>query len=396
MRQDPDEAVAVLMPALDNLRRNWLSQVLERCSGTHPIVHKTFTSEIDLGVPEENLPDTFPFNRFDGEAAAALVLNWQLQVAMNFSGQRGYLELEEFVGALMKHGKNDSLWLRTLGSFFSSEPLKPEHASLHLAQYLLGSAKQTEPVQALGEELCGFLYVLTLATQAAVAQKFGDDQEAERCTAAIGALKAQDSQSDTPGSVRRLVQHPWRVVALVILIIGSIFVISQQTQRQQDTPVQEIEAPPIALQPATASSDITAASQIHAQSAPAKNSLLEPITDPEIASHLTRQIRRIQLDQDPIVVISLDGERAWINLKGASVELPLAALEGVADNTSAGNSHSRRFTKDNISLLVKYEVLSSFVSQEMGCERTEYRVSIELSSRQGKESIEPESYGEGC
>jgi len=202
MRQDPDEAVAVLVPALDNLRKNWLSQIIERCSGTHPIVHKTFTSEIDLGVPEENLPATFPFNRFDGEAAAALILNWQLQVAIKFSGQQGYLELDEFIGLLMKHGKNDSLWLRTLGSFFSTEFLKPEHASLHLAQYLLGSTEQTEQVQALGEELYGFLYILTLATQAEVAHSFGDDEEAARCTAAIGALKTQDNQPDTPTSAK--------------------------------------------------------------------------------------------------------------------------------------------------------------------------------------------------
>lgn len=396
MHQDPDEALATLIPALDNLRKNWFSQVLARCSGTHPIVNKTFTHEIDLGIPEENLPGTFPFNRFDGEAAEALILNWQLQVAINFSEQRGYLELNEFIGSMMKNGKNDSLWLRTLGSFFSSEFLKPEHASLHLAQYLLGSAEQTEPVQALGEELSGFLYILTLATQGAAAQSFGDNQEAARCTAAISALATPENQSDTPGSVRRIVQRPWRAVALAIFIVGGIFLVSRQTQRQQDTPVREIEAPQLVLQPATAASGTTAISQIDAQPAPAKNSLLEPITDPEIAANLTRQIRRESLDRDPIVVISLDGEKAWINLRGTNVELPLAALEGVSDNTNVANSFSRRFAKNNLSLRIKYEVLSSSTNQEMGCTRTEYRISIKVSSSQGTEHIEPESYGEGC
>jgi hypothetical protein len=200
MSQDTDEVVAALIPALDNLRRGWLSQVLERCSGTHPIVHKKFSREIDLGIPEDDLPETFPFNRFDGEAAEGLILNWQLQVAIQFSGQRGYLELESFVGPLMKHGKDDPLWLRTLGSFFSSEPLKPEHASLHLAQYLLANVEQTAQVQDLGENLCGFLYILTLTTQATVAQAFGDAQESARCTAAIGALTASGNKSDTPAA----------------------------------------------------------------------------------------------------------------------------------------------------------------------------------------------------
>jgi len=205
MRRDPDEVVAALIPALDNLRKNWLSQVLERCSRTHPIVHKAFTRETDLGIAEDDLPSTFPFNRFDGEAAAALILNWQLQVAIKFSGQHGYFaedELGAFVGSLMKHGSDNSLRLRTFGSFFSSEPLKPEHASIHLAQYLLGSTEQTEQVQALGEELLGFLYILTLATQAAVAQSFGDDEEAARCTAAIGGLTKPPSHQAEPPSRR--------------------------------------------------------------------------------------------------------------------------------------------------------------------------------------------------
>jgi hypothetical protein len=178
--------------------------------------------------------------------------------------------------------------------------------------------------------------------------------------------------------LRQKVQRPWRVIALAVFIVGSIVVVSRLAQRQQETPVQEIEAPTSV-----------------AQSAPA-NSFLEPITDPGIAANLTRQIRKTSLDRDPIVVVSLEGDRAWINLKGVNVELPLVAVEGVSDNKNLGNRFSRRFEKDSVSLLVQYEVLSIFGIQEMGCTRTEYRVSIELSGSQAKEHVEPESYGEGC
>lgn len=193
-----------------------------------------------------------------------------------------------------------------------------------------------------------------------------------------GLARFGELPRDSALPLRRKVQRPWRVVALAVLIVGSIVVVSRLAQRQQETPVQAIEAP-------------TSVSQ----SAPA-NSFLEPITDPGIAAHLTRQIRKTSLDSDPIVVVSLEGDRAWINLKGTNVDLPLVTLEGVPDNTNPGNRFSRRFETDSISLLVQYEVLSSFVSQEMGCTRTEYRVNIELSSSQAKEHIEPESYGEGC
>jgi hypothetical protein len=196
-------------------------------------------------------------------------------------------------------------------------------------------------------------------------------------------------------SFRWIVQRPWRAVSLVILIVGGIVVVSRLAQHQQETPVQAIEAPTSAAQPAMASSDPTV-SQVDAQSAPAKFFLLEPITDPGIAANLTRQIRKTSVDRDPIVVVSLEGDRAWINLKGTNVDLRLAAMKGVPGNTDVGNRFSRRFEKDKISLLVQYEVLSSSVSQEMGCTRTEYRVIIELSSSQAKEHIEPESYGEGC
>src|SRR5215210_4662064 len=108
MRKDPDEAVSALIPALNDLRRNWFDQVMTRYSGTYSIVNSEFSREIDLGVPEDELPSSFPFNRFDGEAAEALIVNWQAQVAMNFSRQHSYFAEEEFgdfVGMLMKYGK---------------------------------------------------------------------------------------------------------------------------------------------------------------------------------------------------------------------------------------------------------------------------------------------------
>jgi len=85
-------------------------------------------------------------------------------------------------------------------------------------------------------------------------------------------------------SFRWIVQRPWRTVFLVILIVGSIVVVSRLEQRQQETPKQAIEAPTSAPQSATASSDPTAVSQVGAQPAPANNSFLEPITDSGIAT----------------------------------------------------------------------------------------------------------------
>jgi hypothetical protein len=166
------------------------------------------------------------------------------------------------------------------------------------------------------------------------------------------------------------------VAAVVVFIAGSIVVVSRLAQRQQETPGQTLAAP-------------TSGSP----SAPA-NDFLEPITD--FADPLPRQIRRTSEDRDPIVIVSLEGDRAWINFQGTNVELPLAALEGVPGNTSTGNRFSRRFERGDIRLLIQYEVLSSSVNQEMGCTRTEYRVSIELSSSEAKEHIEPRDYGEGC
>lgn len=191
---------------------------------------------------------------------------------------------------------------------------------------------------------------------------------------------------------RRIAQRPLRAVALALLTAGSVVVVYRQAQRQEEAPARETESPASASRPATASSDPTSA----ARPASVTGSFLEPITDQRIANNLTRQIRRTSTDSNPIVVVSLEGERAWINLKGTNVDLPLAVLEGDSSNTKVGNRFYRKFTKDDLSLLIQYEVLSGFAIQEMGCERTEYRLSIELSGSHIKERIEPESYGEGC
>jgi hypothetical protein len=184
-------------------------------------------------------------------------------------------------------------------------------------------------------------------------------------------------------------------VALALLIVGSVAVASLAS-RQQGATRRELEAPISAAPSAAASPALGGSSQTHVRPAPAKGSSLGLITDPEIATNLSRQIRRSSLDKDPIVVVSLDGERAWINFRGTNIELSLARLDGAPGNTTAGSSFSRRFVKSDIILLVQYEVLSSNVIADMGCERIEYRLSIEVSNRQVKERIEPESYGEGC
>lgn len=192
-----------------------------------------------------------------------------------------------------------------------------------------------------------------------------------------GQARSGKPPRDSAPPSRRKAQRAWRLAVLAVLIVGSFVVVYRLAQRQQQTPVQEVEAP-APVSPA------------------ASNDFLEPITNPRIAASLTRQIRQTSEDRDPIVVVSLEGDRAWINFKGTNVELPLAALEGDPDNTNGGNRFSRRFERDGMSLLVQYEVLSSSVNQEMGCTRTEYRVEIDLSSGQAKEHIEPRDYGEGC
>lgn len=157
----------------------------------------------------------------------------------------------------------------------------------------------------------------------------------------------------------------------------------------------DTDAPQATAQPITPLQEASV-SRMDDGSVQAKDSLLESITDPEIAAHLTRQIRRTSLDRDPIVVVDLDGQKVWINLKGRDIEIPLEELEGDPDNVEVGNKFSRKFRKNDVSLLLQYEVLSSFTNQEMGCQRTDYRLSIDLSSNYGGERVEPESYGEGC
>src|SRR5688500_6168098 len=100
------------------------------------------------------------------------------------------------MGKMIPYGLG--LWGASLVVIF----LKPEHAGIHLAQYLLSSVEQTEQVQDLGENLCGVLYILSLGTQAEVAQGFGDDHEAKRLIAAIGALPIQGNQPDAPTSAK--------------------------------------------------------------------------------------------------------------------------------------------------------------------------------------------------
>jgi hypothetical protein len=203
VRKDPDVVVSALVPKLDELRETWIAQVMDRYASTHPIVNRRFGPDIDLGVHEEELPSTFPFNRFDGEAAEALLVNWQVQVVIRFSIERNYFsdeELGEFVGALMKYGQNStrsSTWLRTFGSFFSTHPLQPEHAGLHFAQYLLGSIRQSAEVSDLGSDLHGFLYILALGTRSVTATCFGDTEEADRCIAEIKAVSTNSTKLDS-------------------------------------------------------------------------------------------------------------------------------------------------------------------------------------------------------
>jgi hypothetical protein len=101
-------------------------------------------------------------------------------------------------------------------------------------------------------------------------------------------------------------------------------------------------------------------------------------------------------DPHPVVVVALEGDKAWINLNGANVDLPVAELEGDPENGDVGSKFSRKFAKGDISLLVKYELLSRYVIGDLGCTRTEYRVVIEISDGRTMQIITPESYGEGC
>jgi len=92
----------------------------------------------------------------------------------------------------------------------------------------------------------------------------------------------------------------------------------------------------------------------------------------------------------------LEGDRAWINLEGSNIDLPLVELEGTPDNTEIGSSFKRKFARGEIGLVVRYEVLSNSTVPDLGCSRTEYILDIEFVRGEVEENIKPESYGEGC
>jgi hypothetical protein len=118
--------------------------------------------------------------------------------------------------------------------------------------------------------------------------------------------------------------------------------------------------------------------------------VLQPIDDPKIATHLSRNIFRKSKDKAPTVVVNVERTHAWVKTGDRILEL--------VDNLSKseGKKFSRVFTQGKTKLVVSYELLSTSVNTEMGCERTEYKVSVEYTDGARKDSFSPESYGEGC
>jgi hypothetical protein len=123
----------------------------------------------------------------------------------------------------------------------------------------------------------------------------------------------------------------------------------------------------------------------------AEGKLLKPFKESKPLETSKRPIFRQGFDKTPTILVNLDRSRAWVTVDGEILE-----LENPDKSSAEGKKFTRVFKKGPMKLSIAYEVLSSGVNLEMGCERTEYRLSIEFVDKNKSEKFSPESYGEGC
>ena len=171
-----------MIKLIDSGREQWFSILIGwfKEYASVDVVNTDLKSDISIGMKEENIPGTFPFNNISGETIEATLIGWQTQVAIDFASQQNYItrdELSDFLAILTKTalGKSER-WTLSAGAQFGDKPLAFEDIALALAYYIMNETLNSESVISVAKELESHGATLLVGfTQLSVATAFGDE-----------------------------------------------------------------------------------------------------------------------------------------------------------------------------------------------------------------------------
>ncbi len=144
------------------------------------VVNTELNCNIDIGMKEEDIPDSFPFNKISGETVEAAIIGWQIQMAVDFTMKHNYIgsnQLKDFIDATVKVATKDEneRWTLSFGVHFGTTSLIHEDIAHAVAYYMANKVTDNEAVTIIKKELeSRGMAVLAGVTQLAVATAFSD------------------------------------------------------------------------------------------------------------------------------------------------------------------------------------------------------------------------------
>jgi hypothetical protein len=190
---DYETVCKILVSQLDEGRERWLDLakgflVQEQVLSPREIINERMNPKIDIGVPETDTPDDFPFNHVSGETVEAVLIAIQLSKVIEFAMDREYIDqeaLSEIFKQLVLLTKDRQAWVFGISSLTADQQINADSACRVLTQYLLNERMVSLRVKLVSARLAEGIPMLIGFAVLGTAVAFGDETTAQAIMAKL-------------------------------------------------------------------------------------------------------------------------------------------------------------------------------------------------------------------